>query len=64
MSDWILIADAAEWAVWKLDLEKIPHSGDPKSFPCLVMSHYDCSGTMWKHVFVYQDDAELLFGAE
>lgn len=65
MSDyWALIADAAEWAIWKASLEKIPHIGEPREFPCLVMSNYDSSGSAWKHIFVYQEDAEQLFGAE
>lgn len=64
MGDWTVIADPAEWASWKASLEKIPHIGEPQSFPCLVMTHYDNSGTAWKHIFVYQEDAEQLFGAE
>jgi hypothetical protein len=64
MSEWVLIPDPSQWAVWKTSLERIPHIGEPKSFPCLVMTNYDCSGSLWKHIFVYQDDAEQLFGAE
>jgi hypothetical protein len=64
MGEWTVIADASHWAMWKQGLEKLPHIGEPRLFPCLVMSHYDCMGSAWKHTFVYQDDAEMLFGAE
>lgn len=65
MSDggWALIEDASNWAQYKLELEKISHIGEPTHFPCLVSSNYDCSGNYWKHAFVYQEDAELLFGS-
>ena len=64
MSDWILIQDQAHWALYKASLEKIPHSYDPNHFPCLVRSRYGCSGANWEHIYVYQEDAESLFGSE
>ncbi len=64
MSEWVVISDPSQWVLYKAELEKIPHFGEPTHYPFLVQSNYDCAGSAWKHIFVYQDDAEQLFGAE
>lgn len=64
MSEWVLIKDSSHWALYKAELEKIPHQHEPVNFPCLVWSRYGYSGNTWEHFIVYQDDAEQLFGSE
>lgn len=62
--EWVVIADPSQWAIYKSSLEKIPHIGEPTHYPFLVWSTYSDTGSAWKHLFVYQEDAEQLFGAE
>jgi len=62
MGEWELIGSPPDWANYKASLEKIPHLSEPRSYPCLVRSRYNYAGSAWDHLFVYQSDAELLFG--
>lgn len=62
--EWELIGDPSQWDAYKSNMEKLPHLKEPTHYPCLVYSRYAYSGSAWDHFFVYQEDAELLFGMD